>query len=139
MPANTQFSIAVHLLIALGFECGQHLTSSELAASINTSPSFVRRIMAKLSKAGLVSTRMGKAGSCLLAKKPEDISLLEIYQAVDASPAFAIHYYPVQKSCRVSCNIEETMNKVLAKAQHSFEGSLAETNLAAVIAEIKFG
>jgi DNA-binding IscR family transcriptional regulator len=72
-----------------------------------------------------------------VAKKPEDISLLEIYNAVDAPKTFAIHAYPVQNNCRVSCNIEATMNKVLDKAQKSFEASLGETSLAEVIADIK--
>lgn len=137
MATNTQFSIAVHLLLALGFGGERQATSGELAGSINTSPSFVRRILAKLSKAGLVSTTTGKSGSCLLAKKAEDISLLEIYRAVDAPKAFAIHAYPVQDSCRVSCNIEAVMQKVLERAQNSFEGSLSETTLAEVIADIK--
>jgi len=136
MATNTQFSIAVHLMIALGFKCEKQVTSSELAMSINTSPSFVRRILAKLSKANLVNTTTGKSGACLLAKKPKDISLLEIYKAVDAPQTFAIHDYPVQSQCRVSCNIEATMRKVLARAQNSFEGSLGETSLAEVIADI---
>ena len=113
------------------------MTSNELALSINTSPSFVRRILSKLSKANLVSTTTGKSGACELAKKPEEISLLEIYRSVDAPKTFAIHDYPVQSKCRVSCNIEATMQKVLAKAQKSFEGSLEETNLAEVIADVK--
>lgn len=137
MATNTQFSIAVHLMIALGFNCERQATSGELALSVNTSPSFVRRILAKLSKAELVSTTTGKTGSCLLAKKPEDISLLEIYNAVDAPKTFAIHDYPVQSQCRVSCNIEATMRKVLDRAQKSFEESLRETSLAEVIADIE--
>ena len=137
MAANTQFSIAVHLMLALGYGGGQQATSGELASSINTSPSFVRRILAKLSKAHLVSTTTGKSGSCLLAKRAEDISLLEIYKAVDAPQTFVIHDYPVQNSCRVSCNIEAVMQKVLTKAQKSFEGSLGKTTLAEVIADIK--
>ncbi len=136
MAANTQFSIAVHLMLRLGYNGGQPATSGELAASINTSGSFVRRILAKLSKANLVSTTTGKSGSCRLAKQPAEISLLEIYRAVDAPETFAIHDYPVQNACRVSCNIESVMQKVLDKAQNRFEGSLAETTLAEVIAEI---
>ena len=137
MAANTQFSIAVHLLIALGFDSSGQATSSVLAESINTSPSFVRRILAKLSKAGLVSTTVGKAGACTLGKKPEEISLLEIYKAVDAPPTFAIHDYPVQSRCPVSSNIEAVMQKVLTRAQNSFEGVLGETTLAEVIADIR--
>ena len=137
MATNTQFSIAVHLMIALGFDKGQQATSTHLAESINTSPSFVRRILAKLSKAGLVATTTGKFGSCLLAKRAEEISLLEIYKAVDAPQTFAIHDYPVQSHCRVSCNIEAVMQKVLTRAQNSFEGSLGETTLAELTADIR--
>jgi Rrf2 family protein len=137
MPANTQFSIAVHLMIALGYASERQVTSNELASSVNTSPSFVRRILAKLSKASLVSTTTGKSGSCSLAKRAEEISLLEIYQAVDAPETFAIHDYPVQNSCRVSCNIEAVMSKVLTRAQNSFESSLGETTLAELVADIK--
>jgi Rrf2 family protein len=136
MATNTQFSIAVHLMLALSYGGGQQSTSGELAGSINTSPSFVRRILAKLSKAGLVSTTIGKSGSCVLAKRAEDISLLEIYKAVDAPRAFAIHDYPVQNSCLVSCNIEAVMNKVLTRAQNSFEGSLGEITLAELTGNI---
>lgn len=137
MATNTQFSIAVHLMIALGYGGEQQATSTELAGSINTSPSFVRRILAKLSKAGLVSTTTGKSGSCLLAKRAEEISLLEIYKAVNAPQTFAIHEYPVQNACLVSCNIESVMRKVLERAQNSFEGSLRETTLAELVADIK--
>ena len=137
MAANTQFSIAVHLMIALGYDCGQQKTSTQLASSINTSPSFVRRILAKLSKADLVCTSTGKFGSCCLIKKPEDISLLEIYTAVQAPKAFTIHNYPVQGNCRISCNIADTMSHVLTRAQNSFENTLKKTSLAEVIADIK--
>ncbi len=137
MATNTQFSIAVHLMLTLGYGGERQATSGELAGSINTSPSFVRRILAKLSKAGLVSTTTGKSGFCLLAKKPEEISLLEIYKAVDAPQTFAIHDYPVQNACRVSCNIEAVMQRVLTKAQNSFEGSLRDATLAELIADIR--
>lgn len=120
-------------MIALGCESGRQATSNELAMSINTSPSFVRRILAKLSRSGLVRTTTGKTGSCLLARGPEEITLREVYKAVDAPRTFAIHDYPVQRSCLVSCNIESIMRTVLDRAQNSFEGSLAETSLAELL------
>src|SRR5882672_3921967 len=99
MANNTQFSIAVHLMAGLACGCDQDLTSTDLAMSVNTSPSFVRRILAKLSKAGLVETATGKAGACWLAKDTKEISLLDIYKTVDAPKAFAIHDYSEQKEC----------------------------------------
>jgi Rrf2 family protein len=137
MATNTQFSIAVHLMMALGLNCGKEVTSAQMAMSVNTSPSFIRRILAKLSKANLVTATTGKSGFSSLAKSPDEISLLEIYKAVDAPKTFAIHTYPAQQSCEVSCNIESVMQKILDRAQNSFEATLGETTLAEVMAEIR--
>lgn len=138
MPSgNTQFSIAVHLLAGLGYLAGQEITSGELAASINTSPSFVRRVLSKLSKAGLVRATPGKAGACSLGRRANDISLLEIYKAVGASQIFSIHAYPVQKTCPVSCSIKSSLGKILNKIEKALEKDLAKISLAEVIADIK--
>jgi Rrf2 family protein len=121
MAINTQFPIAVHIMAALGYRRGQNTTSAELAMSINTSASFVRRTLAKLSKAGLVETATGKAGACWLARETKDISLLDIYAAVDAPKAFSIHHYNEQKACPVSCHIKAALDKALSKTQKATE------------------
>src|SRR5215471_1270545 len=126
MAKNVQFSLAVHVMAGLAYGCDQHVTSSHLASSVNTSPSFVRRVLAKLSRAGLVETATGKAGACWLAREAKDISLLDIYQAVDAPKAFSIHGYDEQKACAVSCNIKVALEKALTKTQKAMENSLDE-------------
>lgn len=138
MAVNTQFSIAVHVMAALGFNCGvRDIVSANLAQSVNTSPSFVRRILAKLSKAGLVSAARGKSGCSRLARPPEKISLLDIYLAVDAPKVFAIHSYPEQKACSVSCRIKSTLEQTQGQAQKSLEASLASVTLADLLADLK--
>lgn len=139
MAINTQFSIAVHMMATLGVGCEREgqMTSTELAESVNAAPSFVRRVLSKLAKARLVQTRTGKSGACSLAKKAKDISLLEIYEAVEAPKAFAIHSYPNQKTCRVSCNIKSSMEKVLDRTQKSMELTLSETTLAELVEDLK--
>jgi Rrf2 family protein len=138
MANNLQFSIAVHILAGLACGCEQKgVPSARLAASVNTSPSFVRRTLAKLSKAGLVETATGKAGSCWLAKDAEKISLLDIYKAVDAPKAFTIHDYSEQKTCFVSCHIKTALEKALAKSQKALEASLAEISLAQIVSDVK--
>jgi Rrf2 family protein len=137
MAINTQFPIAVHIMAALGYRRGQDTTSATLAMSVNTSPSFVRRILAKLSKAGLVETATGKAGACWLAKDAKDISLLNIYEAVDAPKAFSIHHYGEQKGCLVSCNIKAALEKALSKTQKAMEACLKEISLEKIISDVQ--
>ena len=137
MAINTQFPIAVHIMAALGYRRGHDTTSATLATSVNTSPSFVRRVLAKLSKAGLVETATGKAGACWLAKEAKDISLLDIYEAVDAPKAFSIHHYSEQKACTVSCNIKAALDKALSKTQKAMEATLKEISLEKIITDMR--
>ena len=133
---NTQFSIAIHILVGIGTsDC--EMTSTQLANSVNAYPSFVRRILSKLSKAKLVKTTTGKSGFCCLAMKPSEITLLDVYTAVEAPKVFAIHAYPTQKGCEVSCGIKGSMEKVLARSQKAMEESLKKTTLADVIKDFK--
>lgn len=137
MAVNTQFSIAVHIMTVLGYTRGENVTSTRLARSVNTSPSFVRRILAKLSRAGLVRTATGKNGACWLAQKPAEISLLDVYRAVEAPKAFSIHGYAKQRPCLVSCNIKSSLNRVLTKTQTAMEDSLEQISLAKIISDLR--
>jgi Rrf2 family protein len=137
MAINTQFSIAVHVMAGLGYQPDQHLTSASLATSVNTSPSFVRRVLAKLSKAGLVRTATGKSGACWLARKPEKISLLDIYRAVDAPKAFAIHEYQASGQCPVSCRIKSALENALHQTQSAMEAGLKRISLRQIIRDLE--
>lgn len=113
------------------------MTSAYLAGSINATPSFVRRVLAVLAKADLVKTVRGASGSCSLQKPPEEITLLDIYHAVEAPKVFALHTYPPEERCSVSCRMNKVMTGLLTEAQESMEQSLAEKTLADFIADIK--
>jgi Rrf2 family protein len=134
---SVQFTVAVHIMAALGFHDGEEMSSATLADSVNADPSFVRKSLSKLSKAGLVVTKRGKSGASVLARPSRQISLLDIYRASAAPPAFAIHSYPVEKRCPVSFNLKECMSGVLSQAQDSFERSLAKITLANLVGQIR--
>jgi Rrf2 family protein len=137
MAKNIQFSIAVHIMAGLAFGSGKDVTSGFLASSVNTSPSFVRRVLAKLSRAGLVQTSTGKTGACWLAKDAKKISLLDVYKAVDAPEAIAIHNYKEQKNCPVSCQIKTALVHALGKTQKAMETSLGAISLAEIVSDVK--
>ena len=134
---SVQFTVAAHIMAALGYRHGEEISSATLAESVNADPTFVRKSLSKLSKAGLVLTRRGKSGASVLARPPRRITLLDIYRASAAPPAFAIHSYPVEKRCPVSCHLKEGMSVLLSQAQSSFERSLAKITLADLVGQIR--
>jgi Rrf2 family protein len=134
---SVQFAVAAHIMAVLGFDYGEEISSATLAGSVNADPTFVRKSLSKLSKAGLVVTKRGKSGSSVLARPPRQITLLDIYRASAAPPTFAIHSYPVEKKCPISSNIKGCMSSVLKKAQNSFENTLDQITLAEIVGEIR--
>src|ERR1700681_2081258 len=134
---SVQFTVAAHIMAALGFDPGEEISSATLAGSVNADPTFVRKSLSKLSKAGLVVTKRGKNGSSVLARPPRQITLLDIYRASGAPPAFAIHSYPVERKCPVSRTIKECMSGVLSRTQDSFEKSLAKITVADLVSQIR--
>ncbi len=134
---SVQFAVAAHIMAALGYFHGEEISSAILAVSVNADPTFVRKSLSKLSKAGLVVTKRGKSGASMLSHSPRQITLLDIYRASAAPPAFAIHSYPVEKKCPVSCHLKECMSELLSQAQNSFERSLAKITLADLVGQIR--
>src|ERR1700738_1655036 len=134
---SVQFTVAAHIMAALGYFHGEEISSATLADSVNADPTFVRKSLSKFSKSGLVVTKRGKSGASVLARPPRQITLLDIYRASAAPPAFAVHSYPVEKRCPVSRNLKECMSGVLSQAQDSFERSLAKITLADLVTQIR--
>ncbi len=134
---SVQFAVAAHIMAALGYFHGEEFSSATLAESVSADHTFVRKSLSKLSKAGLVVTKRGKRGASMLSRSPRQITLLDIYRASAAPPAFAIHSYPVEKKCPVSCHVKECMSKLLSQAQNSFERSLAKITLADLVGQIR--
>src|ERR1700687_1175763 len=134
---SVQFTVATHVMAALAAFHGEEIPSATVAESVNADSTFVRKSLSKLSKAGLIVTTRGKNGASRLTRSPKQITLLDIYRASAAPPTFAIHSYPVEKRCPISCNIKGCMSSVLKKAQDSFEKSLDGIKLADEVGETR--
>jgi Rrf2 family protein len=134
---NVQFAVAAHIMAALGYRDGEEVCSAILAKSVNADPTFVRKSLSKLSKAGLVVARRGNGGANVLARPPREITLLDIYRASAAPPTFTVHSYPVEKKCPISSHVKECMSGVLLEAQRAFERSLARITLAELVNQIR--
>jgi Rrf2 family protein len=72
---------AVLYLARLGTD--RRAATSQIAEEQNIPPSFLAKIVSQLSVAGLLQTSRGARGGVSLAKSPEQISFLEVVEAID--------------------------------------------------------
>ncbi|MBT3432976.1 MAG: Rrf2 family transcriptional regulator [Nitrospinaceae bacterium] len=62
---------------------GHSVTVREVADSTNISRTYLSKIVKSLVEKGLVKTKRGYTGGLLLTRPPEEISLMEIVEAVE--------------------------------------------------------
>lgn len=140
MQIASKFTVAVHILTCIDvFGDERRVTSEFLSGSTGVNPVIVRNVLSQLRNAGIVSTRQGSGGAHL-AKPLENISLYDIYLAVDSVDSeeglFHFHENP-NASCPVGRNIHKAMDGRLSAAQAAFESELKATTLAQIVADTR--
>jgi len=61
----------------------QRAATSQIAKEQHIPPSFLAKIISQLSIAGLLQTSRGARGGVTLAKSPQEITLLDVVEAID--------------------------------------------------------
>lgn len=111
---DTRFSISVQIMMTIAHHKDELVKSELLAKVLDTNPTFIRKIVARLVDAGLVTGFRGKGGGLQLARKASEISLKEIYIAsTEEKKLINMHNKPIKKSCKVSCCIDEVLEEVV--------------------------
>lgn len=137
MAANSRFAIAVHVLTLMAWADDEPLKSELVACSVNTNPVVIRRILCALAKAGLVVSQTGAAGGSRLMRKPSQITLLDIYRAVDAGNVFSLHRQPPNDECPVGVNIEAVLENILAEVDQSMERVFSKITIEKVLQAVE--
>ena len=108
------------------------LSSTVIADSIQTNPAFVRQIMMKLKKAGLMSSVNGHAKPSL-AKPTEEITLLDIYKAVEGSKPLLHLDTHTNPDCGVGVNIQLALQDYYSEIQKGTEKHMSGISLQDII------
>ena len=134
---DTKFSVAIHVLILIS-ESPNPINSDQMAESVGTNASYIRKILALLKKAGIVDGHRGVSGYRLTVPS-EQLTLLQVYRAVMEEPKlhlFDIHQNPNDR-CIVGHHIKPVLTDMFADTEDAFAHSLAGKTLADCIADIR--
>lgn len=129
--------MAVHVLTLMAWADEESLKSDHVAESVNTNPVVIRRMLCELAESKLVVSQTGSMGGSRLARQPEDITLLDIYQAVESRGVFSLHRHPPNPDCPVGVNIGSVLNEVLDEVDSAVESVLANITLRDAVGRLK--
>lgn len=113
MQFSSRLPIAAHILLAIvEFDGREKTTSTFLAGSVNVNPVIIRNTLRQLKAAGLINVKAGEGGSSL-AKEPKEITLLDVFDAVEKEEElFHFHENP-NPECPVGKNVHAILDKRL--------------------------
>lgn len=137
MKASCRFAMALHVLAVLAYKDGDRVSSETLAASVNTNPVIIRRLLLALQRARLVETRKGPGLGSRLSRAPARISLDEIFRAVDGEERFILPARKPSAVCPVGHRIRPAVQIVFDSARTALERELSKRTLAELVAGMR--
>ncbi|MDX3077801.1 Rrf2 family transcriptional regulator [Streptomyces sp. NPDC088354] len=138
MSANSRMTIGTHVLtwMSLDRQNNEVATSERIAGSVNTNPVVIRRCLGDLRKAGLVEAKRGVGAGWILKREPEEITLLEVYLAVEGEGPFGMHHTPPNADCPVGFGIRPALQQVYSSLEQQMRQQLARTTIADMLRDV---
>src|SRR6185436_9526928 len=97
----------------------------------------IRRLLCELAEANLVVSQPGSMGGSRLSRKPNEITLLDVYHAVECPGVFSLHRQPASQTCPVGMSIESVLGAVFAETNSAVEHVLAGITVEDVKSQLK--
>lgn len=125
-------SLALHGMAIVAIKSPERVNVKSLARVLDASEAHLAKIFQRLTKAGFVSSVRGPAGGFVLAKEASEISLLDIYEAIEGT--VNLHYCPLGKD---KCQFTHCIfGKKLNDASEKIYSDLKSINLASFMKTI---
>ena len=124
---DTRFSSSIHTLILIS-ESDTPMTSEQIAVSVGTNASYIRKLTGLLKKKGIIESGRGISGF-RLAIAPEDLTLQTVYQAI--YDAERVHIFDLHQNPNDECIVGRYIRPVLIETFQAIEEK-AEQELQAI-------
>jgi len=127
MYVTRKADYAIRCVLHLSREPGTVSSVEEISRAMFVPKTFLAKILQRLMRAGIVSSTRGVKGGFQLAKRPKDINLLEVIEAIQGPSAPNLCAID-KRMCQLSgiC----TVHPVWMKIREMVEKELRKTNFA---------
>lgn len=110
---------------------GRLVTKHEIAERCHASENHLAQVIHQLAQMGVIHTQRGRRGGLKLALPPKDVSIGEIFRAMEAPVPLAECFADVDTSCPLvaACRLREA----LSAAVEAFYARLDDVTLDALV------
>ena len=132
MKYSTKLSDTVHVMVLIAINQEKSLSSASIAESVHTNPGFVRQLMLKLKKAGLMTSVAGHARPSL-SKPADQITLLANLAWPECGTPFDMEDAYTNPDCGVGINIQLSLQGFYNEIQKNAEEKMNTITLQDII------
>lgn len=136
MAANSRLASATQILCVMAY-LGDDTTSLTIANSLRTNPVVIRRLLKLLERAGLVALRPGRDGGVGLRRSPDDITLEQVYSAVEAEGELFALRGGGSPRCPVNRMMPQLLGPVFDSASQAVTETLGRTTIGSLAQAIR--
>lgn len=76
-------SLALHTACVLAANPDKVITTTEIASALQVSENHLSKVLQRMAKVGLVKSIRGPKGGFMLNRLPDEVTLLEVYEAIE--------------------------------------------------------
>jgi Rrf2 family protein len=76
-------SLAIHTMVVLAANPGKTVSAGEMAGLLNASKDHLAKVLQRLVRGGFVESSRGPKGGFTLARPPDEVVLLEVYEYIE--------------------------------------------------------
>ena len=134
MRKNCRLSGVLHGLLHMA-ERNAPVTSEDLAKAMDTNAVVVRRVLGGLREAGLVRSEKGHGGGWIIARPLDQITLLQVHDALGGPELLAIGNRSEAPDCLVEQAVNAALGEVFDRAEAVLLTGLGAVTLAALDAD----
>jgi Rrf2 family transcriptional regulator, repressor of oqxAB len=137
---DVRFSSALKAMLLLGHADEQGspvLTSTQLARSLDTNPSLVRKLMVQLVQDGLVASIKGRSGGVRLGRPADQITLEDIYRSSIGDKPLWAPRTEGPRECLVTNHSAEYFVRLTSETEAAILCALAGRTLADSLDELR--
>jgi Rrf2 family protein len=128
-------ALALHSMVHLATVPDQQSTTGEIAASFEASKHHLAKVHQRLTKGGLILSTRGPSGGVGLAKDPEEITLLDIYETMEGAMICHPCLFGKTECPRADCVLGTLLPGLARQVRDYFE----KTSLAQLAKESTWG
>lgn len=117
---------ALRAVVALASENGRPMVTATLAKITDVPMGYLYKVLQQLGRNDLVLSQRGSKGGFTLRKKPEEITLLEVINAVD--PFKRIHRCPMEQVQEVDvlCPLHHRLDEAMGALEQAFASTTVD-------------